>query len=66
MARIAVESKVQVYELNGVTTAPSEFEVTVTNHRAFRDRVNITINGNTYTVVASDLEKAITNAKNAH
>lgn len=67
MNRIEVVSKIGVYEVNGVepghnTPRP---QLTVAAHRIYNDRVILCVDSQSFTVIASDLRKAIENATNA-
>ena len=66
---IDVESKVQIYEFDGKkdnTLKSDEELLIVKNHWSRREFVVLEFNGKEITVVASDIERAITNAQNAH
>lgn len=64
---ITVTNEVNVYELDGKDLPVNEYmHIVVTNHWAERRRVNIIINGQRLTVVASDLITAINNAINSN
>lgn len=65
--RIKVESQVNVYEIDGKDTGPTIDRpvVRVLSHWNANHLVVLDIDGKRYTVVASNLEAAIKNARNA-
>lgn len=64
---IKVESKVPIYEINGVETKELNTKyIPVSSHWNYRDRIVLEIAGISYTIIASDLHKAIDNAVNSH
>jgi hypothetical protein len=64
---ITVESKVQVYEVNGKDAPAIDGpKLTVTSHWNLNDRVTLQFDGGEkFTVVAADLRAAIDNATNS-
>ena len=68
-SRIESINNVEVYEENGVplnTIRSKKPSIQIREHGSWSDFVIVNMGGVSYTVVASDLEKAIQNAKNAH
>ncbi len=65
---IKVTCEVKVYEVDGKEAkhSPSDEPVIVSSHWNYRDRVVLTLNGKSVTVLADDLEKAINNATNTN
>ena len=67
MSKLKVESVVKTYEYKGpeVTALQAVRQLSVQSHWNRKDFVVIKIGDDEYTVVASDLQKAITNATNS-
>jgi hypothetical protein len=63
---IKVQCLVTIYEIDGrdFPGAPEEHQITVRSHWNRDAFIELEIEGKRYTVVASDLEAAITNAHN--
>lgn len=60
-----VISRIRVYEKDGKElSAGSDESIEVRSHWNYRDRAVLVIDDKTYTIVASDLKKAIENATN--
>ncbi len=63
---IEVETKIKVYEKNDKDLGiDAEINIVVKSHWNNNRKVDLVVNGNTYTVVAADLNMAITNAINS-
>lgn len=63
MARMEVETKINIYEEDG-SDSFSDKKLSVKSHDDDSDMVVLVVGTKTFTVVGADLEKAISNARN--